>query len=82
MSTKFKSLFGELAQQPEPSWDEVTEKTYRRGFSHGVNEITEAVAPCLSAETKNCYWNTSAVFASGVAEEVRDSSFGPSASDT
>lgn len=52
MSTNFKSLFGELAQQPEPSWDDVTEAAYRRGFSHGASEITEAVAPCLSPEAK------------------------------
>ena len=52
MATNFKSFYGELAQQPEPSWDDVTEAAYRRGFSHGVNEIIEVVASQLSAEAK------------------------------
>lgn len=52
MATDFKSFYGELAQQPEPSWDDVTEAAYRRGFSHGVNEIVQAIASQLSAEAK------------------------------
>lgn len=42
----FKTLFKEWATQ-EPDYPTVVEGAFRRGFSHGVAEVVEALLPLL-----------------------------------
>jgi nitrogenase molybdenum-iron protein alpha/beta subunit len=52
MAKDIKSIIKEVVKENEPDVSDVVEAGFRRGFAHGVHNLTEAVAPHLSAGAK------------------------------